>query len=43
LMKVTDVLTPEQKQKIRDAMKNSTNPGDLINIITNSKATPSDK
>ncbi|MDR3652326.1 MAG: hypothetical protein P4L34_05065 [Paludibacter sp.] len=38
LMKMTDVLTPEQKQKMRDAMKNSTNPGDLINMITNSKA-----
>jgi len=43
LMKTMDVLTPEQKQKIRDAMKNSTNPGDLINMITNSKASPSDK
>jgi len=37
LIKITDVLTPEQKQKIREAMKNSTNPGDLINILTNSK------
>jgi Spy/CpxP family protein refolding chaperone len=43
LIKVSDVLTPEQKQKLRDAMKNSTNPGDLINMITNSKAEPSDK
>jgi len=31
------VFTPEQKQKMRDAMKNSTNPGDLINMITNPK------
>ena len=37
LIKITDVLTPEQKQKMRDAMKNSTNPGDLINMLTNSK------
>lgn len=43
LMKVVDVLTPEQKQKIRDAMKNSTNPGDLINMLTNSKGLASDK
>ncbi len=43
LMQVMNVLTPEQKQKLRDAMKNSTNPGDLINIITNSKSTPADK
>jgi len=43
LMKTMDVLTPEQKQKIREAMKNSTNPGDLINMITNPKASPSDK
>ena len=43
LIKTMDVLTPEQKQKMRDAMKNSTNPGDLINMITNSKASPSDK
>jgi len=43
LMQVMNVLTPEQKQKLRDAMKNSTNPGDLINIITNSKPTPADK
>jgi len=43
LMKTMDVLTPEQKQKMRDAMKNSTNPGDLINMITNSKPSPSDK
>lgn len=38
LMKVMDVLTPEQKQKLRNAMKDSTNPGDLINLITNQKA-----
>jgi Spy/CpxP family protein refolding chaperone len=37
LMKVMDLLTPEQKQKLRDAMKDSKNPGDLINMITNSK------
>jgi hypothetical protein len=37
LMKLMDVLTPEQKQKMRDVMKNSNNPGDLINMITNSK------
>ena len=37
LMKMMDVFTPEQKQKMRDAMKNSTNPGDLINMITNPK------
>lgn len=43
LMKVMDVLTPEQKQKLRDVMKNSTNPGDLINIITKSKAVQPDK
>ena len=43
LMKALDVLSPEQKQKIRELMKNSTNPGDLINLITNSKASPSDK
>lgn len=43
LMQVMNVLTPEQKQKLRDAMKNSTNPGDLINMITNSKSTPADK
>jgi len=43
LMKVMDVFTPEQKQKMRDAMKNSNNPGDLINLITNSKASPSEK
>jgi len=36
-MKVMDLLTPEQKQKLRDAMKDSKNPGDLINMITNSK------
>jgi Spy/CpxP family protein refolding chaperone len=41
LIKVTDVLTPEQKQKMRDAMKNSTNPGDFINMITNPKAASS--
>ena len=41
LIKVTDVLTPDQKQKMRDAMKNSTNPGDFINMITNPKAAPS--
>jgi len=43
LMKAMDVLTPEQKQKIREAMKNSTNPGDLINLITNSKSSSQDK
>ncbi|MDD4968561.1 MAG: hypothetical protein PHT07_03935 [Paludibacter sp.] len=43
LMKVMDVLTPEQKQKMRDAMKNSTNPGDLINMITNAKASTTGK
>lgn len=43
LMKVMDVLTPEQKQKMRDAMKNSTNPGDLINLITNQKGVDSGK
>jgi len=43
LMKAMDMLTPEQKQKIRDAMKNSTNPGDLINMITNQKASPPEK
>jgi len=37
LIKVMDVFTPEQKEKLRDAMKNSTNPGDLINMLTNSK------
>jgi Spy/CpxP family protein refolding chaperone len=37
LMKIMDLLTPEQKQKLRDAMKDSKNPGDLINMITNSK------
>jgi hypothetical protein len=43
LMKMMEVLTPEQKQKIRDAMKNSTNPGDLINMITNQKTASSNK
>lgn len=43
LMKTMDVLTPEQKQKIREAMKNSTNPGDLINMITNPKTSLSEK
>jgi len=37
LIKVMDAFTPEQKEKLRDAMKNSTNPGDLINMLTNSK------
>ena len=37
LMKTMDVLTPEQRQKIREVMKNSNNPGDLINLITNPK------
>lgn len=43
LIKVMEVLTPEQKQKLREAMKSSSNPGDLINIITNAKPTPADK
>ena len=43
LTKIIDMLTPEQKQKIRDAIKDSANPGDLINLITNSKAAPSNK
>jgi len=43
LMKVMDLLTPEQKQKMRDAMKNSKDPGDLIKMITDSKAEPSGK
>src|ERR1035437_2811145 len=43
LMKVMDVLTPEQKQKIRDAMKNSSNPADLIKMLTNPKEASSDK
>ena len=43
LMKVMDVLTPEQKQKLRDAMTNSTNPGDLFNMLTKSKPTQPDK
>jgi len=43
LMKTMDVLTPEQKQKIREVMKNSTNPGDLINMITNSKDSSNEK
>lgn len=43
LMKVMNVLTPEQKQKLRDAMKNSTDPGALINMLTNPKSAPADK
>jgi len=43
LLKMMEVLTPEQKQKMRDMMKNSSNPGDFINMITNPKATPSNK
>jgi Spy/CpxP family protein refolding chaperone len=43
LMRVMEVLTPEQRQKLREAMKSSSNPGDLINIISNAKATPADK
>ena len=43
LIKMMEVLTPGQKEKIRDAMKNSKNPADLINIITNQKQSPSDK
>jgi|GEM_PF-460169 len=43
LMKITAVLTPEQKQKLRDAMKGSSNPADLFNIVTDSKLTPADK
>jgi len=43
LMRMMDLLTPEQKQKMRESIKNSNNPGDLINMITNAKASPSDK
>ena len=43
LMKMMEVLTPGQKLKIRDAMKDSKNPADLINILTNQKQSPSDK
>jgi len=43
LMRVMDMFTPEQKQKMRDAMKNSTNPGDLIKMLTDQKATMENK
>lgn len=43
LLKVISVLTPEQKLKLRDAVKNSTNPGDLINILNNPKTGTGDK
>jgi len=43
LMKVMELITPEQKQKMRNAMKDSNNPGDLINMITNAKASPVEK
>jgi putative lipoic acid-binding regulatory protein len=43
LMQVMEVLTPEQRQKLREAMKSSSNLGDLINIISNAKVTPADK
>jgi hypothetical protein len=43
LMKITAVLTPEQRQKLREAMKGSSNPADLFNIVTDSKLTPADK
>jgi len=35
MRQMVDILTPEQKQKIRDAMKNSKDPKDIVTLISN--------